>query len=93
MSKYKKNENVNFTQVDGEAVLLDVRSGKFFGLDKMGVDVWQLIDENKSFNQLVESIVRDYEISLENEKKVGADITSFLKELESSSLILKVDEK
>jgi hypothetical protein len=48
-------DEVVFREVDGEAVILNLASGIYFGLDAVGTRMWQLIDE---YGQLEAALVR-----------------------------------
>lgn len=39
------SEDVLIQEVGGEAVLLDLASERYFGLDQVGTRIWQLIEE------------------------------------------------
>ncbi len=49
---------VLFQDVAGEAVLLDLSGGSYFGLDNVGTRIWQLFVEHGSL-QLVHQIMLD----------------------------------
>ena len=42
---WKHSPDVVFRDLDGEAVILDLVSGTYFGLNEVGTRVWRLVDE------------------------------------------------
>jgi hypothetical protein len=52
--------HVLFRQLDEEAVLLDLKSGTYFGLNNVGARVWQLILEHGRLSRVLESLVEEY---------------------------------
>jgi hypothetical protein len=51
---------VLFRQLDDEAVLLDLKSGTYFGLNDVGARTWQLILEKGSLSDVRDALVREY---------------------------------
>lgn len=49
------------TVVDDETVLLDVESGKYFGLDAVGSDIWRGLKNPVKVEDLLATLVREYE--------------------------------
>ena len=54
-------EQVLFRQVEDEGVLLDLKSGTYFGLNDVGARAWQLIVEHGSLSRVVEVLQDEYE--------------------------------
>lgn len=50
-----------FRQLDQEAVLLDLKSGTYFGLNEVGARVWQLILEHGRLSQVLDALVQEFE--------------------------------
>jgi hypothetical protein len=46
-SRVKVNDDVLFQELQGEAVLLNLKSGVYFGLDPVGTRIWQLFAEHE----------------------------------------------
>lgn len=47
--------------LDGESVILNVQSGIYFGLDRIGTRVWQLIDELGDLDSIVRVMEDEYD--------------------------------
>ena len=84
MRAYKIAEDVLFQELDGEAVLLSLEKGCYYGLDELGTRIWRLIDENLDPEQVVERIVEEYDVDAEQAR---GDLDSFIRDLEESGLI------
>jgi hypothetical protein len=54
------DEQVMFRQVDNEAVLLDLKSGTYFGLNDVGARAWQLIVEHGTLSRVLDVLVKEY---------------------------------
>lgn len=51
-----------FRQLDQEAVLLDLKSGTYFGLNDVGARAWQLILEHGQLSQVLDALLQEYEV-------------------------------
>jgi hypothetical protein len=52
--------DVVFRQLDDEAVLLNLKSGIYFGLNDVGARVWQLIVEQKELARVLDALSEEY---------------------------------
>ncbi len=74
-------------EVDGEMVLLDMNSENYFGLDAVGTDIWQAMQEHEDLAEVLSVLLEQYDVEEEVLKK---DLFSFVGKLEESGL-LKID--
>ena len=58
-------DEVVFRELGGEAVLLNLKTGAYFGLDPVGTRVWQLLVEHGSVAQVMEVMLGEYDIDRE----------------------------
>jgi hypothetical protein len=56
------HEDVLFRELDDEAVLLNLRTGVYFGLNPAGLRIWQLIGKGRSLEQVLETMRGEYEV-------------------------------
>jgi len=47
----------------GEAVILHVRSGKYYGLANVGARIWHLLQEPATVSDIRDVIMREYDVS------------------------------
>jgi hypothetical protein len=52
--------DVVFRQLDEEAVLLNLKSGIYFGLNDVGARVWQLIAERRTLSRVLDALIEEY---------------------------------
>ncbi|MED0904289.1 PqqD family protein [Bacillus cereus] len=90
---YVKKDSVVFTEVDGEAVLLDTKAGTYFGLDEMGSFVWRQIENKLNADEIIELVKNNYQIDSSQLETVKNDIGSFLSKLEEKLLVYQGDQK
>ena len=78
------NENVVSRELEGEAVILNLESGVYFGLNGVGTRIWALIQEHGSLRQVLEAMQQEYEVAprdLEN------DLLQLIEQLQSRGLV------
>jgi hypothetical protein len=58
----KPSDDVLFQEVGGEAVLLNLASEQYFGLDPVGTRIWQLLGEDARLQHAFEAMQAEYEV-------------------------------
>jgi hypothetical protein len=56
------SEDVLFRELDDEAVLLNLKTGIYFGLNPLGTRIWQLIVEERSLARVFEKVLHEYDV-------------------------------
>ena len=70
--------------IEGEAVILSLDTKAFRGLNPVGSRVWELIDGRRSVDEIVEVIVREFDVTHE---QAAADVQAFVRELLDKGLV------
>jgi hypothetical protein len=81
------SEDVLIQEVGGEAVLLDLASERYFGLDPVGTRIWALIGEGNNLQTVRDTLCREYDAEPE---RIESDLLALVTELAQAGL-LKVD--
>ena len=82
--RVRVNDDVVFRDLDGEAVLLHLDRGTYFGLDSIGTRVWQALVEHGCARPAVALLLEDYEVAAET---LESDVSRLLDELSANDLI------
>lgn len=61
--RVKVSDQVDYSRVEGEIILLDIRLGKYYGLDSLASRIWESLAETKGMSSAIKSIVDDYGVS------------------------------
>ncbi len=69
---------------DGDAVLLDLGSGTYFGLNEVGSCVWKALEDGASVAELVALVLADFEV---DEATARRDLGALLDDLSARGLI------
>ena len=68
-------DDVLSRDLQGEQVILDLNTGVYFGLDPVGTRIWQLIQEHQSLQEVLASLVKEYEVT---EAQCAQDLLSLV---------------
>ena len=77
--------------LDGEAVLLDLASGAYFGLNAVGTRVWELFAAGKTYGQVRDAILAEFAATPETVESDLAELTERLLERKLAHLIDDAD--
>ena len=89
-SKFKIADSVFASDVEQEKVILSLKNGSYYGLEQLGSQIWNLLQQSKSLEEIRDAIVRDYEVEKE---ECEHDIQELLQELLDAELIEVADEQ
>ena len=78
------SSDVLFQEVSGEVVLLDLASERYFGLDAIGTRVWQHIDKGTQWDDALEQIMEEYDVSRE---QLEMDVEALVAQLLQAGLL------
>jgi hypothetical protein len=73
----------------GEAIILELKAGMYYGLDAIGTRIWSLIQEPRSVSSLRETLLSEYEVDAE---RCEHELLSLLQDLAANRLIRIEDE-
>jgi hypothetical protein len=58
---FTASKDAVFRDLDGEAVILDLGSGTYFGLNAVGARIWQLMEAHGRLRAVLEDLCREYD--------------------------------
>ena len=74
--------------LDGESVILNIESGIYFGLDRIGTRVWQLIEAHGDVDAVVRVMEHEYDA---DPQTLRADAEALVAALIEKRLIIEGD--
>ena len=84
MPQFRLSPDVLYRDLEGQAVILDLSSGLYFGLNEVGTRIWTLIGEGRSVADIVQILSREYEADASN---IERDVRELADALLSRNLI------
>ena len=88
--RYKlKTDNTAATVIDGEAIIVNLTTGVYYSMDKVGAEVWEMIGQGLSTLKIAAAVAARYEIE---QDKALVDIERLTEKLGAEDLIVMSDE-
>ena len=84
-STLRPHDDVVVRELDGEAVMLNLASGIYFGLDQVGTRIWFLIEQHGHLDLVLESLGEEYDASVET---LAQDLLRLSSELVDKGLLV-----
>ncbi|HEY7792059.1 MAG TPA: PqqD family protein [Vicinamibacterales bacterium] len=86
--RFVVSEAVVARELDGEMVLLDLDSGTYFGLDRVGTRMWQILVDGASADDIVDRLFAEYDVPRET---LQHDVLRLLEQLRAKGLVMPAD--
>lgn len=84
VSRVRASDDVVFQDLQGEGVLLNLKTGVYFGLDHVGTRVWQLLEKHETLSEIAAAIVAEYDV---DEARCADDLLALIAEMEERGLV------
>lgn len=85
----KASQEQVFADVEGETILLNLSTGKYFSLNPVGSSIWELVQQPISIEQITDGIMEEYEVEKEH---CRADVIRLIGKLLDAGLIDVLEE-
>jgi Coenzyme PQQ synthesis protein D (PqqD) len=83
-SRVAISDDVVSRDIEGEAVILNLESGTYFGLDQVGTRIWSLLQEDGSLRRTFHAIQQEYDVAPQT---LESDILRLVGELRAKGLV------
>ncbi len=80
----EKNHEILASDIDGETVMMSIKNGKYYGMDEIGSRIWSLINGENTATNIVNKLLKEFDVSRE---ECMLDVMDFLEELKKNELI------
>ena len=88
-SLIRRSPNHVATDMAGETVVLDMKSGMYYGMEGVAGTIWTLLDQPRTVADIQAAVVAEYEVDVENCER---DVMAFVESLRSAGLVEVVHE-
>ena len=83
-SRVRINRDVLFQELQGEAVLLNLTTGVYMGLDKVGTRIWHLLEKNEVLSEVLNVMLQEYDVA---EASCSADLIDLVSKMREQGLV------
>jgi hypothetical protein len=73
----------------GEAAVLSLKSGTYYGLNPVGARIWSLLQQSRTVGEIRDAILAEYEVE---PRRCEEDLFTLLDQLAAEGLIVVRDE-
>ncbi|MBL0227580.1 PqqD family protein [Thermomonas sp.] len=80
----QRADDVLYQEVGGEAVLLDLASEQYFGLDPVGTRIWHLLDGNDDLAHIQAVLADTYDAA---PQRIGEELLALAQALADAGLV------
>lgn len=81
---YRNPESV-FSDIDGDVVMMDIKSGHYLGLNTVASQIWYLLEQPLTVSVLIERLSEQFEAPHE---QIENDVQIFIQDLVAQQLII-----
>jgi hypothetical protein len=78
------SEAAVFREIDGEAVVLNLATGMYYGLNSVGTRAWQLMEEHGTLASVCKALVNEFDVTSAD---AAVDLTDLVQTLQSKGLV------
>lgn len=82
-------DDVLTAEIDGEAVMMSIEEGEYYGLDETGTAIWELLETPHSLGEVLDVLRERYEVEPDVCRR---DVERFLSDLLSDGTLQIVEE-
>ena len=83
-SVLQRSDDVLYQEVGGEAVLLDLASERYFGLDPVGTRIWTLLADDDQLQVVCDTLCAEYDAE---PARIRDDLLALVTQLAEAGLV------
>ena len=87
---YKASSEHLYSEIGSDGVILDIKSGIYYGLNDVGNQIWHWLQAPKPVSELLNLLLEEYDVTKE---QATVDLQSLLQEMLDTGLIETVNEE
>lgn len=61
----KRAENILFSEIDQDKVMIDIERGAYFGMNPVAGDIWDMLETPHTPQQIIDKLLTEYEVDAE----------------------------
>lgn len=83
--RYRAADNVAYEVLDGEAVLLDLDSSRYYSLNRSGARAWQVLADGAGADEASAAVVERFDVAAD---VASADVSELIDRLLAAGLLV-----
>lgn len=86
MAVYKRKQGIMAADMNGEKVMMDITTGKYYNLGQVGGRMWEILEKPRSRAELISALTAEYNVTPE---QCDTDIEPFMRKMLEIGLIVE----
>ena len=86
-AKITRHPDILSAEIGGEAVMMSIEKGAYFGLNPVATRIWDLIEQPRTVAELIVSITDEYDVPAE---QCQADVQGFVADMIARGLAQQI---
>jgi hypothetical protein len=88
-ARFRRHPDLRLTALEGEGVVLHLKERRYFTVNETGLVLLEALKEPQSMNELVDALLREYEVS---DATARETTQAFLSQCLEAAVVLEQDE-
>lgn len=88
-SVYTHSPDILTSPVQDGMAMMDVQSGNYYGLDDIGIKVWDMLDGTRPLSSVCQELTSKYDVSPQD---CWSDVSSLIAELAQNKLVIQIPQ-
>jgi len=88
-SVISKNPQIISSKMDNEVVMMSVEKGNYYGLNRVGSEIWEKLTEPITVAGLCDKLMQEYDVEKEQCER---EVMAYLEKLVTEGVILVTDK-
>ncbi len=86
--KFVRSGSPLTAEVDGELVMLDPQTSKYFGLDAVGHRIWDLLEAPTTLDDVVGRLIGEYDVDAD---RCSTEVAALVDDLVDAGLVERIE--
>lgn len=84
--KFVRSSSATSVNIDGEEVVLESEGGNYFSLNVVAADIWHMLEQPKTFDELVHEILDTYDV---DPGECRDDLSALVEQMQAARIVIK----
>jgi hypothetical protein len=80
-----RSKDILANQVGNDTVMMSIEKGKYFGANKTGSYIWQLLENPMSFGELCDKLAAEFDLTVD---KAVCDVSPFIQQMTEEKILI-----
>ncbi len=88
--RYQAVKEHLYSTLNGEAVVLNLQNGKYYGFNDVGISIWTVLQNGATVEEIRSALMSEYDI---DDATCAREVETFLNSMKKENLVEVVYEK